>query len=120
LWGPFYSRLGSRGYTRFVDLALPAAAERTPHCERRTVCSSGSVRLQDGGARNSAAKELDLGEWDVCNVSNAARRTHDRTGGQVYFPASQDIFTHKKDSRMSNPLQWEVIEVVAELADALA
>src|SRR5437763_1792547 len=28
------------------------------------------------------------------NVSNAARRTHDRTGGQVYFPASQDTAGH--------------------------
>src|SRR6266513_3109308 len=35
------------------------------------------------------------------NVSNAARRTHDRTGGQVYFPASQDIAGHGSGGRTS-------------------
>src|SRR5213080_1719184 len=41
------------------------------------------------------------------NVSNAARRTHDRTGGQVYFPASQDIAGHGSGGRTSRPANCE-------------
>src|SRR5438105_15526895 len=41
------------------------------------------------------------------NVSNAARRTHDRTGGQVYFPASQDIAGHGSGGRTSRPTNGE-------------
>src|SRR2546421_207952 len=41
------------------------------------------------------------------NVSNAARRTHDRTGGQVYFPASQDIAGHGSGGRSSRPANCE-------------
>src|SRR5881394_2709453 len=44
----------------------------------------------------------------ICvNVSNAARRTHDRTGGQVYFPASQDIAGHGSGGRTSRPANCE-------------
>ena len=40
----------------------------------------------------------------ICvNVSNAARRTHDRAGGQVYFPASRDIRGHGSAGRTSGP-----------------
>src|SRR5256885_15800134 len=41
------------------------------------------------------------------NVSSAARRTHDRTGGQVYFPASQDIAGHGSGGRTSRPANCE-------------
>src|SRR2546430_7403903 len=41
------------------------------------------------------------------NVSNAARRSHDRTGGQVYFPASQDIAGHGSGGRSSRPANCE-------------
>src|SRR3989440_1818738 len=41
------------------------------------------------------------------NVSNAARRSHDRTGGQVYFPASQDIAGHGSGGRTSRPANCE-------------
>src|SRR5438309_11982379 len=41
------------------------------------------------------------------NVSNAARRTHDGTGGQVYFPASQDIAGHGSGGRTSRPANCE-------------
>src|SRR5213078_1960924 len=41
------------------------------------------------------------------NVSNTARRTHDRTGGQVYFPASQDIAGHGSGGRTSRPANCE-------------
>src|SRR6184192_3914666 len=41
------------------------------------------------------------------NVSNAARRTHDRTGGQVYFPASQDIAGQGSGGRTSRPTNGE-------------
>src|SRR6266480_2083426 len=41
------------------------------------------------------------------NVSSAARRTHDRTGGQVYFPASQDIAGHGSGGRSSRPANCE-------------
>src|SRR5207244_13491854 len=43
------------------------------------------------------------------NVSNAARRTHDRTGGQVYFPASQDI-AGGRTSRPAN-CEWAALLV---------
>src|SRR5256885_4261629 len=41
------------------------------------------------------------------NVSNAAGRTHDRTGGQVYIPASQDIAGHGSGGRTSRPANCE-------------
>src|SRR5256885_8023328 len=47
------------------------------------------------------------------NVSNAAGRTHDRTGGQVYFPASQDIAGHGSGGRTSRPANcgWAALRV---------
>src|SRR5437762_14353237 len=41
------------------------------------------------------------------NVSSAARRTHDRASGQVYFPAAQDTAGHGSGGRTSRPANCE-------------
>ena len=46
-------------------------------------------------------------------MSDASRRTHDRVGGQVYFPVSQDIRGHGSGGRSSRPAhcEWAALRV---------